>query len=202
MNIGKKLNRDFYTKDTLGIARELLGKIFVKKYGDLTIAGKIVETEAYIGACDESAHSFNGRTNRNKVMFYKGGYLYVYLIYGIHYCLNVVTGIAGEGNAVLIRALEPLHGIELMLKNRYSVQQLNTKKILNLTNGPAKICKSFSITTKQNGSDLLKSEISIHEELHFSGKPEIKTSQRIGIKKSVDLPWRFYLKGNRFVSKK
>jgi DNA-3-methyladenine glycosylase len=115
----RKLPRDFYTRDVLRVARELPGKVFVKKRVDTILAGKIVEVEAYSGAADEAAHSFGGVTARNQVMFREGGILYVYFTYGMHYCCNVVTGREGEGNAVLLRAMEPLEGIETMMRNRF-----------------------------------------------------------------------------------
>jgi DNA-3-methyladenine glycosylase len=194
----RKLPRDFYTRDVLRVARELPGKVFVKKRVDTILAGKIVEVEAYSGAADEAAHSFGGVTARNQVMFREGGILYVYFTYGMHYCCNVVTGREGEGNAVLLRAMEPLEGIETMMRNRFGESK---KDFRNLTNGPAKICRAFGIDSKDNGVDLLGDDIYILDGETVS-EDSIHVSRRIGIKKSTDLPWRFYIKENPFASKK
>ena len=196
-----KLKREFYTRDLLLVAKDLLGKIFVKEYSGEKLAGRIVEVEAYDGDIDEAAHTFKGLTKRNEIMFNEGGYLYVYFTYGAHYCCNVVTGIKGKGTAILIRGIEPLDGLSTMIKNRFDGKLPGEKEMRTLTNGPGKICQAFSISKKHYGIDLTGNKIYLLEQPNI--KPEqIKVSKRIGIKKSVDLPWRFYIKDNPYVSKR
>lgn len=191
----KKLPKNFYEGSTEEIAKKLLGKILVRKIGNKILAGKIVETEAYLDKDDLASHSAVGITDRNKVMFGEAGLAYVYFTYGMHYCFNVVTGEVGKGSAVLIRALEPLEGIEVMKKNR------KKEEILLLTNGPAKLCQAFKIDKKFNGIDLKKSDeifIAYSDEEDF----EIVQTKRIGINKSKDKLLRFCIKNSSFVSKK
>jgi DNA-3-methyladenine glycosylase len=197
----KKLKRNFYTRGLLIVARELLGKILVKKTGGRFYAGRIVEVEAYDGDTDEAAHTFIGRTKRNEIMFSKGGYFYVYFTYGAHFCCNVVTGIKDKGTAVLIRAIEPIEGIDAMALNRFGRDLLNEKEKFNLTSGPGKICQAFGINREHYGTDLTGDEIFILDQPAID-ESTIVTAKRIGIRKSVDLPWRFYIKDNPFVSKK
>lgn len=196
-----KLPLKFYKRDVLIVARELLGKTLIRKKNNLTFAGIIVETEAYDGKTDQAAHSFNGMTKRNETMFKGGGYLYVYFSYGNHYCCNVVTGNPGDGSAVLIRAVEPTNEIDAMAINRYSRSTISDKELLNLTNGPGKLCKAFSIDLTDDAANLRDDKIFI-----LSTKKDksgtISTSERIGISKSVDLPWRFFISNNKFVSRK
>lgn len=197
-----KLKKDFYNRNVLIVAKELLGKVFVffDKERNIKLAGKIVETEAYDGKIDQAAHTFNGKTDRNKIMFEEGGYLYVYFTYGIHHCANIVTGIKDHGTAVLIRAMEPMSGLEFFAEKRFGKKEINLKEKINLLNGPAKICQAFGIDKTQNGTELLSDEIFL---LDYSKIPkkEIISTTRIGIKKSVELPWRFYIKDNPYVSK-
>lgn len=196
-----KLPLKFYKRDVLTVAKELLGKTLIRKKNELTFSGIIVETEAYDGRIDQAAHSFSGRTKRNETMFKGGGYLYVYFTYGNHYCCNVVTGNCGDGCAVLIRAVEPIDGIEAMAVNRYSKSTISDKEFLNLTNGPGKLCKAFSIDINDDGTNLNDDQIFILKSK--KKKPEnILTSKRIGITKSIDLPWRFFIANNKFVSRK
>lgn len=197
----KKLPREFYTRSLIVVAKNLLGKILVKKSGSKILAGRIVEVEAYHGDFDQASHAFIGRTKRNDVMFYEGGYLYVYFTYGAHFCANVVTGKAGKGLAVLIRAVEPVCGIEQMAINRFEKKELSDKEKINLTNGPGKFCQAFSINKAHNGTDLTGDKIFILDQPKI-GSRKIGVSKRIGITKSVDLPWRFFVKGNPYVSKK
>jgi DNA-3-methyladenine glycosylase len=192
-----KLKREFYTRPLITVAKELLGKILVKT----NLAGKIVEVEAYDGSIDQAAHTFIGRTKRNEIMFGQGGYLYVYFTYGVHFCSNIVTGNEGQGTAVLIRALEPVFGIEEMIINRFGRDLKNEKEKLNLTNGPGKICQAFKINRDHWGADLTGNEIFIIDQPIVENKNIIVT-KRIGISKSVDLPWRFYIKDNLWVSGK
>jgi DNA-3-methyladenine glycosylase len=192
--IERKLDIEFYLQPTLKIARELLGKVIVRKLGDKILAGKIVETEAYIGEDDPASHAFGGQTRRNKIMYLQGGHAYVYFTYGMHYCFNVVTEREGFPSAVLIRAVEPIYGIELMKKFR------GVEDIYNLTNGPAKFCQAFKIDKRFNGVSLLGDEIFISRPL-MEEKFEVGRSERIGIKSGLDKKWRFFIKDNPFVSK-
>jgi DNA-3-methyladenine glycosylase len=197
----KKLSKQFYTRNLLTVARELPGKILVKKYGKTFLAGKIVEVEAYDGMIDEAAHTFTGKTKRNEIMFNDGGYFYVYFTYGAHFCCNIVTGKKDHGTAVLIRAVEPLAGIKKMSLNRYNKISMTEKEKLNLTSGPGKVCEAFGITKEHYGLDLTGDKIFLLDRLKLK-KSEIVVAKRIGIKKSVDLPWRFYIKDNPYVSRK
>ena len=199
--IQKKLERNFYTRELLTVARDLLGKILVKKDQGLILSGKIVEVEAYDGSIDEAAHTFIRKTKRNEIMFGIGGFFYVYFTYGAHFCCNVVTGKIGQGTAVLIRAIEPIKGKDIMIKNRFKRDLVNEKEKYNLTNGPGKICQAMSINKNHYGLDLTGNKV------YLLDAPEIKEddiiiTKRIGIKKSVDLPWRFYIKDNPYVSKR
>ena len=197
----KKLKREFYTRNLLFVARELLGKILVKKIGRKIISGKIVEVEAYHGDYDQASHAFRGKTKRNEVMFNEGGFLYVYFTYGAHFCANVVVGQKDKGIAVLIRALEPIEGIDMMIKNRFGRKLENDKEKYSLTNGPGKLCKAFGINRSHNGVDLTGNEIFVLDQPKLKSK-EIGVSKRIGITRSVDLQWRFFIKDNPFVSRK
>lgn len=192
----KKLPRSFYLRPTLIVAKDLLGKYLVRRLGRQTLIGKIVEVEAYLGTKDPASHTFRGKTKRNEVMFKEGGHLYVYFTYGMHFCANVVTEQEGIGHAVLLRAIEPIKGIDLMRKNRgFTTSQLDK----NLANGPAKLCEAFGIAHNENGIDLLDDEIFITAGESIS-RNRIVASQRIGIRKAAEKKWRFYIKGNNFVS--
>jgi DNA-3-methyladenine glycosylase len=198
----RKLKRSFYTRDVLIVARDLLGKILTREKNGTILKGRIVEVEAYDGRTDQAAHTYIGRTKRNEIMFNKGGYFYVYFTYGVHFCCNVVTGTEGEGTAVLIRAIEPLEGIEQMVLNRYGrLTVRNEKELYNLTSGPGKICQAFGIDRKDYGLDLTKDEIFLLDAAGISDS-EVIVTRRIGIKKSEELPWRFYIKDNPFISGK
>jgi DNA-3-methyladenine glycosylase len=179
----KRLNRDFYCKNSVTVAKKLLGKIIMRKYKGETLSGKIVEVEAYRGKDDSGSHAYKKKTKRNSIMFGKPGYAYVYLCYGNHYLLNVVAEKEGNAGAVLIRAVEPLKGIDKM------------------TNGPGKLTKAFFIDKKFNGEDIVKSKELFIVENSKKEKFTIKATSRIGIKTGLDKKWRFYIKGNKFVSK-
>lgn len=197
----KKLQRVFYKREVTVVAKKLLGKILVKNDKKYPLAGKIIEVEAYHGDLDEAAHSFRGRTKRTEVMFKEGGYLYVYFTYGVHFCCNVVTGINEQGTAVLIRAVEPLVNLNKMIENRFGRKLKNEKEIFNLTSGPGKVCKAFNIDTAFSGIDLLGDNIFILDNKKIKEK-DVGISKRIGITRSVDLPWRFFMKDNPFLSRK
>jgi len=201
-----ELKRSFYEGDTLKIAKELLGKYLVLKNPTESYIVKIVETEGYIGAIDKAAHSYlNKRTPRTEVMFGPPGHAYVYLIYGMYCCLNIVTQKNGEAAAVLIRGVEPIEGIEMMSINRFSkkLEDISKKDIYRLTNGPGKLCMALGITREDNGRDICSNNFYIAEGKYEEF--EIVTTKRINIdyaEEAVDFPWRFYIKGNAFVSKK
>ena len=200
LNLNNKLPVEFYLTDVLTAAKNLLGKVFVKISGKEILAGKIVEVEAYNGAVDEASHSYNGKTPRNEVMFRQGGCLYVYFTYGMHFCSNIVTGIEEDACAVLIRGIEPLSGIGKMSLNRFGKKAITEKERINLTNGPAKLTQAFGIKRIHNGTLLTGNDIFILDAEPVPNE-KIAVSKRIGIKKSVDLLWRFYIKDNLFVSK-
>jgi len=189
----KRLDRKFYNRSTLKVAKELLGKYLVIEKNEIYVSGKIVETEAYIGPDDPASHAYRGLTPRNKVMFGEPGYAYVYLTYGMHHCLNFVTERKGFPAAVLIRALEPADGIEILRKRK------KAKDLINLTNGPAKLCQALGIDRTLNGVDLCSDIIYVEDR---GNKPtKIVSTSRIGIKEGKDKKWRFYIENNGFVSK-
>jgi len=197
----RKLKKNFYQRELLDVARNLLGKVFVKIDSNKILAGEIVEVEAYHGDFDKAAHSYGGITKRTEIMFEEGGYLYVYFTYGAHHCCNVVTGMKGEGTAVLIRAIEPVSGIDMMIRNRFGRKLKKEKEIFNLTSGPGKICQAFRINRSHSGIDLTGEKIFILENTRIPNM-EIGTSKRIGITRSTELPWRFYIKDNPYLSRK
>ncbi len=190
----KKLEKDFYLRGCLTVAKELIGKVLVRKKGRKVYSGIIVETEAYLGDKDEASHSYRGKTKRNSCMFDKGGSAYVYFTYGNHFCVNAVVGKAGVAHAVLLRAVEPVRGIEYMKKNRAAA-----KDIYNLTNGPGKLTQAFEIDLKLNGADLHGSELFIASQA-AGFKFKIKRSKRIGISKNTEKLYRFYAEGSPFVT--
>jgi len=187
----KILTEDFLERDTISLAHDLLGKFIV--VGDKV--GRIVETEAYLHD-DPASHSFSGRTERNSPMFGSAGKSYIYFTYGMHHCFNIVSEKEDCGEAVLIRAVEPIEGIEEMKIAR------GMNEIMNLTNGPAKFCQAFGIDKSYNCVNLFDKDSEIilmeKEEEDF----DVVTTTRVGIMKGIDLPYRFYIKGNRFVSRK
>ncbi len=194
------LPRKFYTRPVITVAKELLGKVLVKNEGKTILAGRIVEVEAYDGNIDEASHSFKGKTKRNEVMFNEGGFLYVYFTYGAHFCCNVVAGKKNHGAAVLIRAVEPIYGIDKMIKKRFERKLKSEKEIFNLTSGPGKVCKAFGFDKEHSGIDLTGKSIYLLNAPKLQ-KNKIGVSKRIGISKSVDLPWRFFEIGNPFLSR-
>lgn len=202
-----KLERNFYKRDTLLVAKELLGKILVHEVNGIRLSGKIVETEAYMGKTDKAAHSYGGKkTPKIEPMYGEGGFSYVYFVYGSCYCFNAVTREAGTPEAVLIRAAEPVSGLEEMSQNRFKkpYEKLTHKEIKNLTNGPGKLCSAFLINKDLNKKDLCSDRFYIEsskEKENF----EIVSAKRIGIdyaEEAKDFLWRFYIKDNDFVSKK
>ncbi len=192
----EKLKKDFYMQNGLDTARNLLGKYLIRVDNDNVMGGIIVETEAYIGPYDDAAHSYNYiRTKRVEAMYEEGGIAYIYQIYGMHFCLNVVCSSKNNPQAVLIRAIEPKIGLEHMKKNR-------SVDINNLTNGPGKLSKALNIDLALNRKSFLSNELYIAKTDNNS-KFEIASSKRINIeyaKRYKDKPWRFYIKNNPYVS--
>lgn len=176
------------------VSRDLLGKVLVKQSEEGLFRALIVEVEAYTGESDPGSHAFRGRTPRNEVMFGPGGCLYVYFTYGMHYCMNVVTDKDAVAGAALLRALEPLEGLESMEARR------GGRALNELCNGPAKLCEAFGITKKENGIDLTGDFIWIEDE----GYPVkgIARTTRVGLSKGTDLRQRFYLPESHFVSRR
>lgn len=184
------LPRSFYMRGAVDVARTLLGKILA--HGGAS--GRIVETEAYLGVDDAAAHSARGLTPRTRVLFGPPGHAYVYFIYGMYECLNLVAEPEGKAGCVLIRAVEPLTGLEKMRRRRPG-----TRRAEDLANGPGKLTRAFGITVRDNGVDVTRGPITVHAPPNEE-PIEIAVSPRIGITKSADLPLRFFIKNNRFVS--
>jgi DNA-3-methyladenine glycosylase len=198
----KKLPESFYKQDNVVLAaKELLGKILVTKFNGIETSGRIVEVEAYKGEIDKASHAYGGRrTKRTEIMYANGGVAYVYLCYGIHHLFNVVTNDQDIPHAILIRALEPLKGIEVMLK------RTNKKKLdYTLTKGPGNVSKALGIHTKHTGVSLMSKELYIVDDgMKYTAK-EIIASPRIGVDYAAEdalLKYRFFVKGSKYVSGK
>jgi DNA-3-methyladenine glycosylase len=202
----KRLDREFYNRDSVIVAGELLGKVLVHEIAGQTIAAKIVETEAYMGIIDQAAHSYKGkRTPRVEVMYGRPGLSYVFFVYGMHYCFNIVTREEGTPQAVLLRAVEPTAGLDGIAQNRFGkpYDQLSKSQIKNLTNGPGKLCRAFSIDRSCNGEDLCSGKLWVEE--GENEKFRIVSAKRIGVdyaEAAKDYLWRFYIEGNPYVSVK
>lgn len=193
----RRLPRSFYERPTFTVARELLGKVLVRRQGRHFLTGRIVEVEAYLGERDPASHAFRGRTARNEVMFRTGGHLYVYFTYGMHFCANVVTEREGRARAVLLRAVEPLGGIPAMARLR----GVAPGEVRNLCSGPAKLCQAFGIGRSDNGMDLTGPEIWIAEDAHAFPPGRIRRSPRIGISTATRYRWRFTVGGSPYLSR-
>jgi DNA-3-methyladenine glycosylase len=190
-----KLTRSFFARPSAVVARDLLGRLLVRELSDgQRLIARIVETEAY-QEDDPASHSFRGLTERTRVMFGPPGYLYVYFIYGMHFCMNVVTGRDGEGSAVLLRAAEPLEGLPEMIKRR----RVESPRLL--CSGPGRLCQAMGIGRPQNGTDLVGgAELRV-----LAGEPItaelVRATPRVGVIAAHDKPWRFLVRGNRHVSR-
>jgi len=187
------LPRSFYARDALVVAQELLGHYLVHFSPEGVAAGKIVETEAYLQE-DPACHASRGMTERNRVMFGPPGHAYIYFIYGMYHCFNVVTGREGVGEAVLIRSLEPVQGVPLMQARR------GREKLTELCGGPGRLVQALGLRKEQNGQDLTKGDLVIcrREEENFT----VVTTTRVGIREGADLPLRYYVAGSPFISRK
>ena len=192
-----KLPRSFYLRPTVRVARELPGKYLVRRLDGRKLIGRIVEVEAYRGVHDPASHAYRGKTARNEVMFRTGGHLYVYFTYGMHFCCNVVTEREGRGMAVLLRAVEPVDGLEIMAGNRHVTLPSG---LVNLCSGPGKLCQSFGIARPENGTDLTGDAIWIAES-RGDAPPKIVATTRIGIREGRHHRWRFCTAGSPFVSR-
>lgn len=199
-----RLPREFYNDDTVQVAQRLLGKYLVRRLGDTLLAGRITETEAYVGRCDKACHAYNyRRTARTETLFLAPGHAYVYLIYGMYHCLNFVTEPEGEPAAVLIRGVEPAAGEEVIRRLRYGDKPLTRFRLKNYLNGPGKVCQGFSLSRAENGLDLTGDTLFVCDTLEDLGLPtpapvreRICAGPRIGVdyaEEARDFPWRFWL---------
>ncbi|MBU4386626.1 MAG: DNA-3-methyladenine glycosylase [Actinobacteria bacterium] len=189
-----RLPRSFYSRRTLEVARGLLGCILVHRAPTGTAAGMIVESEGYLGPGDGASHARFGPTPRSEIMFGAPGAAYVYFIYGMHYMFNAVTAPPGTAGAVLVRALEPMYGLDVMEARR----GMNDRRLL--TSGPARLCQALAITVEQNGADLCSGPLGIEKNISF-GDGEVEATPRIGVAELAGEPYRFLVKGNRYVSR-
>ena len=200
-----RLSREFYAQDTLEAARQLLGKYLIRRLDGETLAGRIVETEAYVGRCDKACHAyFYRRTARTETLFAPPGTAYIYLIYGMYHCLNFVTEPEGEPAAVLIRAIEPAAGAKTMARLRYGDKPLTPYRKKNFLNGPGKVCRALALTRAENGLDLTGNTLFLCDRPEDAGLPpfpvpageRIAAGPRIGVdyaEEARDFPWRFRL---------
>ena len=187
-----RLGRSFYSRYTPEVARELLGSVLVRVIGGQELRSRVVEVEAYRGADDPASHAYRGVTRRTSVMFGEPGHAYVYFTFGFHHCLNVTTETDGEPGAVLIRAVEPLEGIEEMRRRRGVIE------LTNLTSGPGKLTKALGIDLSLNGEDVVRSRGLFLLRGRLDG--DVAVSRRIGISSGQEKAWRFYVEGSPFVS--
>ena len=192
-----KLNKDFYLCDGIALSRDLLGKVLCRRTEKGILKARIVETEAYMGQGDKAAHASKGKTDRTAVLFEEGGKTYIYLIYGMYCCLNISANSKDIPDCVLIRALEPLDGADIMRRNR------NTDKIYNLCSGPGKLCQAMQLTKQDNATDLTGDRIWLEDDGFVVN--EIAASKRINIdyaEEAVDFLWRFYIPDSPYLSVK
>jgi len=199
MNYQRRLTREFYLRPSPVVARDLIGCVLTRRLEDGTLlAARIVETEAYIGdGSDPGSHAHHGRTNRNQVMFGPAGRLYVYFTYGMHFCANVVCEETGTASAVLLRAAEPVEGIEIMRENRAAGRLIRDRDVLR---GPANFCKAFGLDRAHNGATLLTGALAIRPRPRGVRRPDISITTRIGLSRGASLPYRFHATGDPHVS--
>lgn len=205
-----KISRQFYGRDARQVAIDLLGKILVHDHNGIKLKGKIVETEAYIAAIDKASHAYrNKRTPRTEALYGKPGIAYVYFIYGLYHCFNVITKEEGTAEGVLIRALEPVEGINEMSMLRFNkdYSELSRYQLKNLTAGPSKLCMALDITKNNNMEDLCGDKLYIEYDRNDkqSGDFEVVHTKRVGIEyaeEARDFLWRYYIKDNTYISQK
>lgn len=194
-----RLNRPFFAQDTLSVARGLLGQRLVRMLDGERLSGRIVEVEAYVGEADQACHARCGRTGRNAPMYGSPGHAYVYFVYGMHYCFNVVTEREGFPAAVLVRALEPLEGIEVMRTRR------GGRADVELTSGPARLCQALGIDRRFDGVDLCAPDVDLFiEENGAMPDVAVAAGPRVGVRgdeTALVVPWRLYERDNRYVSR-
>jgi len=198
-----RLTREFFSRDAVTVAHELLGKLLIRRDGKSLLAGRIVEDEAYLGAVDPAAHAFNGRTPRNAVLFGPPGHAYVYFIYGNHYCTNVSCMPEGDAEGVLLRALEPVFGLEAMGEARalHLPSAPRVSQLRLIASGPGRMSEALGITRERdNGKDLTASRSDLWLADDGYRAKRIVSTPRIGIKKAIEEPLRFLIAGNPFVS--
>jgi DNA-3-methyladenine glycosylase len=199
-----RISKEFYNRDTVQVSQDLLGKYLVRNYNGESLIGRITETEAYIGRCDKACHAYNyKRTARTETLFMAPGHAYIYLIYGMYNCLNFVTEAEGEPAAVLIRAVEPLAGIDTIYRLRFGDKPLSPYRLKNFMNGPGKVCQGFALTKLENKLDLESDSLYVCDSLEELGierpvlpKERMCVGPRIGIdyaEEARDFPWRFWL---------
>lgn len=201
------ISKEFYNRSALDVAQDLLGKVLVREVDGKVLKGKIVETEAYIGAIDKACHAYNGRrTKRTEILYEDAGVSYIYFIYGLYHCFNVVTNKKDVAEAVLIRAIEPINELDYISNIRYNKKydELTKAQSKNLTNGPSKLCLAYLLNKDLNAVKLYeKGAVYITDDNNENF--EIIESKRIGIdyaEEAKDFLWRFYIKDNIYVSKK
>ncbi|QAT41192.1 DNA-3-methyladenine glycosylase [Clostridium sp. JN-9] len=205
-----KLSRKFYSRDAREVSIDLLGKILVHDINGIKLKGRIVETEAYIADLDKASHAYGGRrTARNEALYGKPGISYVFSIYGLYYCFNVITKKEESAEGVLVRALEPVDGLDEIARLRFktSYDKLTRLQVKNLTSGPSKLCMALNITKENNMEDLCGDKLYIEYDKNEdpNNKFEIVHTKRIGIdyaEEAKDFLWRYYIKDNPYVSKK
>ncbi len=200
-----RLSREFYSQDTISAARQLLGKLLVRRMEGALLAGRITETEAYIGRCDKACHAYNyRRTPRTETLFMAPGHAYIYLIYGMYHCLNFVTEAENEPAAVLIRAVQPVAGETVISRLRFGDKPLTAYRKKHFMDGPGKVCQGLGLTRAENGLDLTAGDVLfVCEGPEDVGLPplecpreEVRSGPRIGVdyaEEAKDFPWRFWL---------
>lgn len=207
------MDREFFQQDAINLAKDILGKYLIREYNKKQIVSKIVETEAYMGIMDKGAHVYGDkRTERTKPLYLDGGHIYVYLIYGMYYCLNISANKENVPECVLIRAIEPIEGIEEICQNRYKkcYSELSNYQKKNISNGPGKLCMALEINKSLNSKSILGEELYIsnfyyngNKKIYADNDFEIEIDKRINIdyaQEAKDYLWRFYIKGNKHVS--
>ncbi|WP_330666306.1 DNA-3-methyladenine glycosylase [Romboutsia lituseburensis] len=207
------MNRGFFNQDGINVAKQILGKYLIRKYEGKTIVTKIVETESYMGITDKGAHVYGDKkTERTKPLYLEGGHIYVYLIYGMYYCLNVSANNEDIPECVLIRAVEPITNLDDIAFNRFKkeYEQLSNYQKKNITNGPGKLCMALNINKTLNSKSILGDELYIsdfyyegNKKIHSDSNFEIEKGKRINIdyaEEAKDYLWRFFIKNNKHVS--